>query len=159
MGKSGTAPTVKLLTFNKAQTYLASAGLTLSTQQIRNLARANAVVMSGVQDYTDPVTDATAKVIASDALDRYMVWREANPESVGRGGRQAATAKPAHIIVDATQLEALNALLTMNGFNAAAFPVRKPRKAKDTSVTPSTNGVDAVSSDVDLSELELIDIA
>lgn len=151
--------TVKLLTFNKAQTYLAERGLTLSTQQIRNLARSNEVVMVGVQDYTDPVTDATAKVIDAGALDRYLTWREANPESIGRGGRKVAAARPAHIMVDVSQLERLNEVLAEAGFSAAAFPVRKPRKAKNANNAPVTNGVDVVSTDVDLSELELIDIA
>lgn len=151
--------TPRMLPFNKAQTYLAERGLTLSTQQLRNLARSNAVVLEGLKDYIDPVTDATAKVLMSDALDRYLVWRKANPESVGRGGRKVAAARPAHIMVDVSQLDALNAVLIANGFNAAAFPVRKPRKPKNANNGPATNGVDAVSTDVDLSELELIDIA
>lgn len=151
--------TVRLLTFNKAQAYLADRGLTLSTQQIRNLAKSNEVVRDGVQDYVDPVTDASAKVIEAPALDRYLVWREANPEVTGRAGRRAATQRPAHILVDVAQLDALNAHLAIGGFNAAAFPVRKPRKPRNTSEAPATNGVDAVSTDVDLSELELIDIA
>jgi hypothetical protein len=154
--------TPKLLTFNKAQKYLADQGLTLSTQQVRNLARKNEHVMAGVSDYTDPVTDSTAKVIDASALDRYITWRASNPESVGRGGRKPAAARPAHIMVDVSQLDALNAVLTANGFNVAEFPVRKPRKSKKADA--STNGVgptfdDSVSSDVDLSELELIDIA
>lgn len=149
------APKVK--TFNQAQKYLADQGLTLSTQQVRNLARTNDVVMAGVSDYTDPVTEATAKVIEVNALDAYLVWRASNPESTGRGGRKPAAARPAHIMVDVSQLEALNAILAMNGFNAAEFPVRKPRKSKVVSETPAhTNGFESVSSDVDLSELELI---
>ena len=150
---------IKLLTFNKAQKYLADQGLTLSTQQIRNLARTNEVVMLGVQDYTDPVTDASAKVISAGALDDYLLWRASNPEGVGRGGRKARPDREARIWIDVTQLEALNALLTMNGFNAAAFPVRKPRKSKDAGEVQHTNGIDAVSTDVDLSELELIEVA
>lgn len=152
------APKVK--TFNQAQKYLADQGLTLSTQQVRNLARTNEVVMAGVSDYTDPVTEASAKVITVDALDGYLAWRASNPEHVGRGGRKPAAARPAHILIDVAQLEALNAVLTANGFNAAEFPVRKPRKSKAVSETPAhTNGFEAISSDVDLRELELIEVA
>jgi hypothetical protein len=156
-------PTVKLLTFNKAQKYLSDNGHTVSTQQVRHLARTNPIVSAAVEDYVDAVTEATAKVIRQSALDEYLAWRRDNPEHIGRGGnRKIAGPKPAHILVDAAQLNALNAVLTANGFNEAAFPVRKPRKAKNASA--STNGVapmfdDNISSDVDLSELELIDIA
>ena len=150
---------VRLLTFNKAQRYLADQGLTLSTQQIRNLARTNDVVMAGVSEYTDPITDSTAKVIEAGALDRYLTWRHDNPETVGRSGRVASPIREARIQIDVSQLDALNAVLTANGFTEAAFPVRKPRAPKVASDAPSTNGFEDVSSDVDLSELELIEVA
>lgn len=150
----------KLLTFNKAQKYLSDQGHTVSTQQVRHLARTNPIVSAAVEDYTDPITDASTKVIKQSALDEYLVWRIANPEGVGRGGnRKPDGAKRYSVVLTVQQLADANQALADQGLPGLEIPVRKPRKAKDVSETQHTNGVADVSSDVDLSELELIDIA
>ncbi len=149
--------TPKLLTFNKAQKYLADHGIELSTQQVRNLARTNATVMEGVTDYTDPVTESTAKVIDASALDAYVAWKASNPE-VARGGRKPNAEKRYSGVFSVDQVAQANTLLSNAGLPTLEIPVRKPRKAKNASETPATdNG--SVSSDVDLSELELIEVA
>lgn len=157
-------PIVKLLTFNKAQRYLSDNGHTVSTQQVRHLARTNPIVSAAVEDYTDPITDASTKVIKQSALDEYLVWRRDNPEGVGRGGnRKPDGAKRYSAVFTPDQLASANAVLASNGLPVLEIPVRKPRKVKAVSETPSPNGVgpmfDGVSSDIELSELELIDIA
>lgn len=146
--------TVKLLTFNKAQKYLAERGIELSTQQVRNLARSNALIMAGVQDYTDLVTESTAKVIDASAIDRYIDWKATNPE-VARGGRKASAEKRYSAVYTPDQLAMINDWLTLNTLPVLEIPVRKPRKAKIVDAN-ATNGT--VSSDIELSELELIEV-
>jgi hypothetical protein len=150
--------TTKLLTFNKAQKYLAEKGIELSTQQVRNLARTNDLIMAGVQDYTDPVTESTAKVIDASSIDAYVAWRASNPD-VARGGRKPNNEKRYSGVFNPDQLARANALLANDGLPTLEIPVRKPRKQELTGEIQSTNGVDAVSSDVDISELELIEVA
>lgn len=150
--------TPKLLTFNKAQKYLAEKGIELSTQQVRNLARTNELVMAGVTDYTDPITDSTAKVIDAGAIDRYIDWRAANPEGV-RSGRKSDGTRKYSVKLTADQFASANAVLASNGLPQLEIPIpvkRGPRKSKGEA--PATDNGN-VSSDVDLSELELIEVA
>lgn len=151
----------KLLTFNKAQKYLSDNGHTVSTQQVRHLARTNPIVSAAVEDYTDPITDASTKVIKQSALDEYLTWRAANPEGIGRGGnRKSDGAKRYSAVFTPDQLARANEVLMNAGLPVLEVPVRKPRKVKDANETQHTsNGVGIETSDVDLSELELIDIA
>lgn len=148
---------IKLLTFNKAQKYLADNGHSVSTQQVRHLARTNPIVSAAVEDYTDPITDASTKVIKQSALDEYLTWRAANPEGMGRGGnRKPDGSKRYSGVFTADQVAQINEMLATAGFPVLEIPVRKPRK--NASETPHTNGVDAVSSDVEFEELELLTI-
>lgn len=154
------AKTEKMFTINKAQKYLAENGMEIGTQQVRNLARTNELIMAGVTEYTDPVSEETYKVITQSALDGYIAWKRANPDQV-RGGRKSDGLKTVKGRYSVEQLATINTLLSSNGFEPLAIPVpvkRGPRKAKNASETPS-NGVDSVSSDVDLSELEMIEVA
>lgn len=125
MAKSVETP--KLLTFKKAQAYLASQGLELSTQQVRNLARSHDVVMAGVTEYVDPVTDETTRVIAQSALDDYLKWRAENP------ARKPTKAKRAFFRIAPHRLDELNSILAANGFPSASFVTYKPRKSRNTS--------------------------
>lgn len=153
--------TPKVFTINKAQKYLAEQGMEIGTQQVRNLARTNEIVMAGVTEYTDPVSDETYKVITQAALDGYMAWKRSNPE-IGRGGRKSDGTKRYSGKYTADQVAAINTLLSSNGFKPLTIPVpvkRGPRKPKNVGSDEQSNGVADVSSDVDLSELELIEVA
>lgn len=153
------AKSEKMFTINKAQKYLAEQGMELSTQQVRNLARTNEIIMAGVQEYTDPVSEETYKVITQSALDGYVTWKRNNPD-VARGGRKASNEKRYSAVFTAEQVAQANAWLTSQGFATLELPVRKPRKnrATDPSSEVAQPVVDGVSSDVDLSALELIEV-
>lgn len=110
------------LTFKRAQAYLASKGLELSTQQVRNLASKSELIK--VEEYTDQITEETHKVLSRASLDAYLKWREANPEVASRGSRSE---KRVILAIAPDRLESLNSILTANGFPAASFPERKLR--------------------------------
>lgn len=151
----------KLLTFNKAQRYLSDNGHTVSTQQVRHLARTNPIVSAAVADYTDPITDASTKVIKQTALDEYLAWRVANPEGMGRGGNRKSPdgSKRYSAVFTPDQVTQINEWLQSAGFPVLEIPVRKPRKAKEAGETQHTNGFEDVSSDIELGELDLLEIA
>jgi hypothetical protein len=153
------AKTERMFTINKAQKYFAENGIEIGTQQVRNLARTNALVMAGVQDYTDPVSEEQYKVITQSALDGYISWKRSNPDVV-RGGRKSDGMKRYSGRFTADQVAAVNELLSSNGYTPLEIPVpvkRGPRKAKGEVAVAQVDG--AVSSDVELSELELIEVA
>lgn len=153
--------TQRVFAVNTAQKYLVANGVAVGTQQVRNLMRTNAIVNAGVQDRTDEVRDETYKVITQSALDEYIVWKRANPE-VARGGRRSDGLKKYSGRFTADQIASINALLSANGFTPLEIPVpvkRGPRKVKNADATAPLNGFESVSSDVDLSELELIEVA
>lgn len=150
------------LTFKRAQAYLVSKGLELSTAQVRNIARTSDLVE--VEEYVDQITEETHKVLKRDSLDKYFKWRAENPESVGRGGgRRAASGKRVILAIAPDRLDELNVVLTANGFPAASFPVRKPvdpnapkrgRKARN-----ATPDVQPEAYQTDISELEVLEVA
>lgn len=153
------------LTYKKAQRYLETQGLTVSTQQVRNLARTNDIIMQGVHDYTDPVSEETHKVVFQSALDKYIKWRTENPESVGRAGRTAREDKRYYGNFTSAQLEQANQLLSNAGLPTLAIPVRKPRKSKNVDgIAPErNNGMTEPSnntfSNPDVGDLELIEVS
>lgn len=151
--------TQRVFAVNTAQKYLVENGVTVGTQQVRNLMRTNAIVNAGVQDRTDEVRDETYKVITQSALDEYIVWKRANPE-VARGGRRSDGTKKYSGKYTPDQIASINSLLSANGFPQLEIPIpvkRGPRKVKEVIVL--LNGVDAISNDVDLNELKLIEVA
>lgn len=153
------AKSEKMFTIKKAEKYLAEQGIGLGTQQVRNLARTNDIVMSGVQEYTDPISEETYKVITQSALDGYVAWKRANPDQARGAGRKSDGMKRYSQRYPVTEIDAINTLLTTNGHAPLEIPVpvkRGPRKAKNASATSENN---SVSSDVDLNELELIEVA
>lgn len=150
------------LTYKKAQRYFESNGLTLSTQQVRNLARTNDIIMQGVHDYTDPVSEETHKVVFQSALDKYIKWRKENPESVGRAGRQAREDKRYYGNFTSAQIEMANHVLAGAGLPTLAIPVRKPRKPKNVDgIAPerSNNGATDTAAHPDVGDLELIEVS
>lgn len=149
----------RLLTFKKAQGYLSDQGFPMSTNQVRNYARTNELIMAGVAEYTDPVTDETTKVIAQSALDRFIEWKRANPETQ-RGGRKSDGMKRYTVRIPVDQLDAVNELLANNGYPALEAPkigTRKPRKAKSDAASNGTSEIQ-IGSDAELQELELIEV-
>lgn len=153
--------TQRVFTINKAQKYLTEQGIEIGTQQIRNLARTNELVMAGVTEYTDQVSDETYKVITQVALDGYIAWKRSNPEIV-RSGRRSGGLKKYSGRFTVDQIASINSLLSANGFTPLdiSVPVKRgPRKSRNVGVTAPLNGFENVSSDVDLSELELIEVA
>lgn len=158
--ENGSTP--KVLTVKRAHTYINAAGLVdangkpieFSSQQVRNLFRQNDIVKAGVTEYTDPVTDETYKVVGRDALDAFITWRKENPEGTAKRGRAASNGeRKAFIMVKPSDLEAVNALLSNAGYNAAEFPKRQVRKPRNTSdVVSSDQPVDGVE------DLELIEV-
>jgi hypothetical protein len=151
--------TPKVFTVNKAQKYLAENGIEVGTQQVRNLARTNEIIMAGVTEYTDQVSDETYKVITQTALDNYIAWKRSNPEVVR--GRKGDGTKRYSVRLTTAQLTHANVILQSAGLPGLEIPIpvkRGPRKPKNIDAVQS-NGVADVSSDVDLSELELIEVA
>src|SRR3990172_4345539 len=124
--------TQRVFTINKAQKYLAENGIEVGTQQVRNLARTNDIIIAGVTEYTDQVSDETYKVITQAALDGYVAWKRANPE-VARGGRKGDGTKRYSGKYTPDQVASINSLLSANGFTPLVIPEvvkRGPRKSK-----------------------------
>jgi len=161
---NGTVELPKLLTLKKAHAYLGSQGLEFSTQQVRNLARTNDLIKAGVQDYTDPVTEETTKVIDQSALDNYIVWRRENPDAV-RSGRKSDpnAARKYSAAYTPDQLETINAWLNAANYPILEQPTRKPRDPNAPKRTRKSKNVDASNEPVqmelaEVSELELIEV-
>lgn len=149
---NGSAP--KVFTVKRAHTYLNTNGIEMSSQQVRNLFRTNDIVSAGVGEHTDPVTEETYKVVSRDALEKYIAWKRANPESQRRGRAASNGERKAFVMVKPADLEAVNALLTNAGYNAAAFPTRQARKPRNTASDAPVTSDQPVNSD----ELELIEV-
>lgn len=154
------------LTFKRAQQYLASKGLELSTAQVRNIAKTSDLVEQ--IDYVDPITEETHKVLTRDSLDKYMKWRAENPQAIGRGGNRAAKDKRVDLRIPADRLDELNQVLAAAGFPAATLPVRKAadpnapkRQYKRRGSKADSNASNAQPEAIqpDINELELIEVA
>lgn len=154
------------LTFKRAQQYLASKGLELSTAQVRNIAKSSDLVEQ--IDYVDPITEETHKVLTRDSLDKYMKWRAENPQVTGRGGNRAAKDKRVDLRIPAERLDELNEVLARNNFPAATLPVRKaadpnaPKrtyKRRGSNADNSANDAQPEAVQTNISELEVIEVA